>query len=157
MRYYEGFITSLKPGDVFVFGSNTQGYHGMGSAGYATCYSTKGLSDYYSKPFGWKGKWNVKGVGEGYQEGTEGASYALPTVKSLRPRETRTIEEIQKSIKSLYVFAAANPNKTFYIGYTNTNRLLCGYTIKQLVDCFLMYSIPENVVFSISLKSLIEN
>ena len=108
MHPYASYISQLGEGEVFVFGSNLDGFHGAGSAGYAT-FNRDGNHwrefDYGSKPDGWKGKWNVKGIGEGFQKGTEGKSYALPTVTRAGARRSRSINEVRGSVSKLYSFA----------------------------------------------------
>jgi len=39
-RVYTGKITKLEPNQVFVFGSNLQGFHGAGAAGYVNTISS---------------------------------------------------------------------------------------------------------------------
>ncbi len=81
---YQSPKTTLAEDEVFVFGSNRDGgFHGSGSAGFASFGEFGNVwrkHDYASKPNGWKGKWNVKGISEGPMLGTEGKSYAIPTV-----------------------------------------------------------------------------
>jgi hypothetical protein len=40
-RVTENLITSLNSNEVFVFGSNEDGFHGAGAAGFAFRYDTK--------------------------------------------------------------------------------------------------------------------
>jgi len=84
LKTYSAPISKLEDNEVFVFGANIDGFHGAGSAGYASFGVSGNVwrnHAYGSKPNGWKGKWAVKGE-LGLQEGTEGKSYALPTVIS---------------------------------------------------------------------------
>jgi len=156
MDTYTGHITKLKPNQVFIFGSNLSGFHGAGAAGYAS-FGVAGNQwrkfNYADKPKGWKGKWNVKGVGEGFQEGTEGKSYALPTVLNAGNMQSLTKEQIQDNIKKLYKFAEENPSWEFIIAYCDDgNILLNGYTIDDMVEMFCYHDIPKNVVFEIQFK-----
>lgn len=140
MRFYDGLVNELKRDEVFVFGSNLQGIHGAGAAKFA-----------YDKG------WVLWGDGEGLSHGPNGISYCFPTVKSLRPRHAvQSIEEIRECVHELYACAAFHPEYTFFVGYTNTPNLLCGYSIDQLMSCFLSHKVPENVVFSSTLKGYFE-
>ena len=66
-KTYEGFVKSLEPNQVFVFGSNLDGFHGAGSAGYASFNEGGNVwrkYNYGSLKDGTQGKWNVKGQSE---------------------------------------------------------------------------------------------
>ena len=67
-RYTEEQITTLAPNEIFVFGSNIQGYHGGGAARMAL---------------------NKFGAIWGQGDGLQGQSYAIPTmeggVETIRP------------------------------------------------------------------------
>lgn len=153
--FYTDFITKLKDNEVFVFGSNLQGFHGAGSAGYAS-FNKKGniwrTENYDKKPNGWKGCWNVKGVGEGFQEGTKGKSYALPTVTRAGMKRSRTIQEISDSVKKLYDFATENPQYNFYLAYMDDGKNLNGYTSSEFFQAFKDKKIPENILFHESVQ-----
>jgi len=158
-KKYHGNINALKDNEVFVFGSNEDGFHGAGSAGFAS-FGVSGNKHkefgYSSKENGWKGKWNVKGIGEGYQEGTSGASYALPT-KVKAAGKSRSKQDIVNSIVKLYEYADKNKDKDFLIAYSiptdNKNKsLLSGFKPKEIADMFakaikIHGSYPENIVF----------
>lgn len=151
MKTYKGHITELKSNQVFVFGSNLSGFHGAGAAGFAS-FGISGNRwrqfDYAEKSNGWKGKWNVKGVGIGYQEGEEGKSYALPTVKRAGDKLSLSSETICNYIKDLYNFASDHPELDFMIAYCNDGtKLLNGYTIVDMADMFVSHPIPQNIVF----------
>ena len=136
-NYYEGDIKP-EPNTIFVFGSNTEGRHGLGAAKIAR------------EQFG-----AVYGQGEGLQ----GNAYALPT-KDLRVKENRSLKSISPkqiidSIIKLYDVAEQNPNKQFKIAYRNTiEPSLNGYTGLEMIEMFndaaqigIGY-IPSNVIFS---------
>lgn len=128
-----------EPNTIFVFGSNTEGRHGAGSAKVAV------------EQFGAK-----YGVGEGLC----GNSYALPTVDFTRKkRPSRTEAEIVDSIVVMYEFALIHPELTFKIAYRSRadEKTLCGYTGKQLLLMFLAAygicyknygNVPKNIQFS---------
>ena len=79
-------IVDLSPSEVFVFGSNVNGYHGGGAAAAAM------------RHFG--AQW---GVGEGMQ----GQCYAIPTMEGL-PALTAAVERF-------LVYAAQHPELTFLV------------------------------------------
>jgi hypothetical protein len=148
---YSGYVTELKPNQVFVFGSNLDGFHGGGSAGFASfgkAGNTWRAFDYAGKPDGWKGLWNVKGVGEGYQEGTVGRSYALPTVVQAGWRKSMSKKTIINHIKKLYQYATTHPEQEFLIAYRHDGSvMLNGYTIEDMAEMFAEETIPANIVF----------
>lgn len=161
MRTYKGYITDLKDNQVFVFGSNLDGFHGGGAAGFAS-FGVTGNKwrnfDYSSKPKGWKGKWNVKGVGEGFQEGEEGKSYALPTVTKAGYKNSLNESQIRSNIEKLYAFAKNNPDLDFLIAYCNDgSKLLNGYDIEDMANLFAFEEIPENIVFEERFAKLVLN
>lgn len=149
MKIYRGLIKHLAPDQFFVFTSNLRGFHGAGSAGYAS-FGVEGnvwrRFDYEKKPNGWKGRWNEKGVAEGFQEGTEGKSYAIPTVTKPGAKRSRTPEEITASIREFYKQAAQWPEFTFFVaqsarpGYN-------GYSPEEMAKMFSEPTIPDNVAF----------
>lgn len=149
MKYYEDYIKELKKNEVFVFGSNLAGFHGAGSAGFASFGRSGNVwreEGYADKPHGWVGYWNVKGCGEGFQIGREGSSYAIPTVTRAGAKRSRKPEEISTSIKSLYAFALSNPNWSFLVAQ-DAKVGLNGYSPGEMARMFKCMEIPENMVF----------
>ena len=151
MRTYSGLVTELGTHEIFVFGSNLSGFHGAGSAGYAS-FGIMGNHwrkfDYASKPDGWRGKWNVKGRGEGLQHGTDGWSYALPTVTKAGAKRSRRPGEITDSIIKLYNCARRNGIWTFYIAQ-GAKQGLNGYSADEMASMYLSAGkVPANVRFS---------
>jgi len=148
-RYYVGRVRHLDEKQVFVFGSNEQGFHGAGSAGFASFGVVGNVwrnFGYSEKPNGWKGKWNVKGVGEGLQFGTHGMSYALPTVSFAGCRKSFPLERIKSNIEAFYEFVKIRPEYDFLVAYMADCRNLNGYTSKEMALLFAG-DIPENVIF----------
>lgn len=146
---YEEYISELGEGEVFVFGSNLDGFHGAGSAGFAS-FGVAGNQwrnfDYSNKPRGWQGFWNVKGKGEGPQRGTHGKSYALPTVNKITGPRMRSFEEISKSIQQMYDFARSLPDINFLVAQDAKDGL-CGHAWRDVAAMFASHEIPENVYF----------
>ena len=86
-RITPDYITSLKPKEIFVFGSNLAGMHGGGAARMARLY------------FG-----AVLGNGDGPQ----GQSYAIPTMQG-------GVETIQPYVDKFVSYAKAHPEQTFLV------------------------------------------
>lgn len=86
-RITPDYIRELKPNEIFVFGSNLNGYHGGGAARLAM-----------EK---WGAQW---GKGVGVQEQT----YAIPTMQG-GPKT------IQPYVEQFINFAKANPDKIFLV------------------------------------------
>lgn len=151
MKTYTGYVNKLNDNQVFVFGSNLTGFHGGGAAGFATFGVTGNRwreFDYGNKPNGWKGKWTVKGIGEGMQEGTEGKSYALPTVTKAGMKQSLSHHDIKSYIANFYACANEHPDLEFLVAYCRDGKpLLNGWTITDMAILFASLPIPENVVF----------
>lgn len=153
MKTYKGNITELKDHEVFVFGANEQGFHGAGSAGFATFgeFGNVWRKYGYDKfPDGKKGKWNVKGK-TGPQVGTEGKSYGLPTVTKCGAKKS-----LEPDFKPLFECCKRNPQWKFYFAQDNKTGLN-GWSGKEMVD-FMKKSgnVPENFILSESLSKLFE-
>lgn len=86
-RYTPDFITELKPGEIFVFGSNLDGFHAGGAARIAV------------QKFG-----AVWGQGVGLQ----GQSYAIPTMQG-------GVETIKPYVDQFIDFAKEHPELTFLV------------------------------------------
>lgn len=132
---FSGMVTSLKPNQIFVFGSNTQGRHGLGAAKTA------------------KDKFGAK---YGQAEGLQGQSYAIIT-KDLTKKEqpSRTPKQIKEQIHKLYEFARQNPDKEFLVAYSSTGKNLNHYSNKAMAEMFASEEIPSNIVFEEGFSSLV--
>lgn len=127
MKTYTGLIKDLKDNQIFVFGSNTQGRHGAGTA--KLC-----LQKY--------------GAIYGQASGLQGRSYGLITTDLTTYKfPSRSPKEILEEIKKLYNFAELHPELEFLVAYTAEGYNLCGYSSKQLAKFFSLIPIPDNVIF----------
>lgn len=145
---YKSPKLTLAEDEVFVFGSNPQGFSGAGSAGWASFNEHGNVwrkHNYQDWPNGTKGKWNVKGVGEGPALGTEGKSYAIPTVDKAGAKRSRPLDTIKKSIDKFYAFAKSRPHLKFFVAQENKTSLN-GYTQEEMASIY-SGDIPENVYF----------
>ena len=86
-RIASSHITSLNPGEIFVFGSHISGHHSGGAAGYAKAHF---------------------GAIEGQAEGLQGQSYAIPT-------DGVSEKELYQAIHRFCDFAASHPELTFHV------------------------------------------
>lgn len=110
----------MKENEIFVFGSNLAGKHGVGAAKTALKFGAK------------------FGVGEGIQ----GNTYALPTKDE--HIKTLPLNEIQKHIDNFIQSAIDNPDKKFLV-----TRIGCGwagYSNEEIAPMFT--GSPDNVQFS---------
>ena len=88
--------TTLAPNEIFVFGSNRDGFHGAGGAGLACrgdAANTWRRDDWFKRAMvappgdpARVGRWAVFGVARGFQVGRSGRSYAVQTIE--RPGRT---------------------------------------------------------------------
>lgn len=149
VKTYSHFITKLDKMEVFVFGSNRQGFHGAGSAGFASFNEGGNVwrkYEYDKKTNGWKGCWNVKGVAEGFQKGRIGMSYAIPTVYKAGAKRSMPLETIKDSIRSFYAFALSTPKLIFYVAQ-DAKMGLNGYSPQEMAQVYSFTRPPDNVYF----------
>jgi len=127
-EYTSENIQSLKPNEIFVFGSNAEGVHGKGAALLA------------------KNKFGAK---QGQSEGLQGQSYAVITKKNWRVEKSSTLQEIGKGLQDMLLFAKENPSKKFLV--TKLGSSLAGYSVNDIKGLFekLKNIIPNNVVLPI--------
>ena len=158
-RSYGEFVHDLRQNEVFVFGSNLDGIHGGGAAGYATFgphrpggRQLNPTVEYFTKSKGYRGRWTVKGVAEGLQRGNHGMSYALPTVdlsKDVRP--SLSTDTVRRAIRRFYECAVRNPDLTFLVAgsYDVPGKPLSGYSHDEFCAMYRECGpVPLNVVFS---------
>jgi hypothetical protein len=106
--------------EYFVFGSNSLGIHGSGSA--------RAAFDYYNA---------VWGVGKGFT----GNAYALRTKHS--PQECMNLNEVMLEVNDFIKDAELTPNDTFKVTRVGTN--LAGFTDAQIAPLFV--KAPGNCFF----------
>lgn len=99
-------IESLRADEIFVFGSNRQGWHGGGAAAYAL------------HRFG-------AIMGEGI--GRTGQCYAIPTMDG-------SVEKIRPYVEEFVVYAEAHPELIFLV--TEIGCGIAGYTVTQIAPFF---------------------
>lgn len=135
MRTYKDKITELKPNQIFVFGSNTEGRHGKGSALVA------------------KNKFGAK---YGQPSGIQGKSYAIITkdlTKKVHPSVSK--KSIIEQIEELYKYAIDNKDKDFLVAYKNSKNLNF-YSPQDMADMFSSLDIPDNIIFEEDFSKLLK-
>jgi hypothetical protein len=134
-KTYTGFINSLKPNQIFVYGQNTEGRNGKGAALKAMSFGAV-----YGK-IGYVGK-----------------TYGIVT-KDLRKRIHPSVskEFIITQINELYYFALNNPDKEFLVAYSGIKPNLNGYSNLEMAEMFTQRTIPSNFVFEENFYKLICN
>ena len=156
IKTYKSPKLTLAEDEVFVFGANLQGFHAGGAAGWATSldpnYNWR-TAGYDKLPNGTKGKWNEKAK-LGPQIGTEGKSYAIPTVTRAGAKRSIPLSEIKKSIGRFYTFANSRPHLKFFVAQENKTGLN-GYTPEEMASIY-SGEIPENVYFDEGFASLLK-
>ena len=132
---YKGLITHLKPNEIFVFGSNTQGRHGKGAA-------LTALQKF--------------GAIYGQARGLQGQSYAIITkdlTKSVHPSVSK--DYIVNQIAEFIRYANEYRDLTFYIAYSGKGVNLNGYSNQAMANMFKLFEIPSNVIFEDEFNKLI--
>jgi len=120
------WISKLKPGEVFVFGSNLAGYHAGGAARVACAH------------FG-----AVWGQGVGLQ----GQSYAIPTMQG-------GVETIAPYVDEFIQFAQSHPEMTFLV--TPIGCGIAGFTPAELAPLFAAAIDVENILLPKSFVDVLE-
>jgi hypothetical protein len=143
-------ITSLKPNEVFVFGANTAGGHGGGTAGLAQRGTTS--SNYTALPIGTKGKWSEYGIVDKLMQGTEGKSFGIVTKAanisgtSLKIGTKRSVplSRIEESINALIKTANENPSLKFLVTKFGTN--MAGFSEQEMKSLLENKNLPDNII-----------
>lgn len=130
-------ILPLQKNQVLVFGSNTQGKHGKGSA--------KIASDYCGAKYG-------------QAEGLQGQSFAIITKDlTVQKHPSRTKEQIIQQIGKLYQFAISRPDLEFIVAYSGTGHNLNYYSPKDMGSMFYCAgNIPKNITFEEEFAKLVK-
>lgn len=119
--------SNTKPGDIFVFGSNTQGRHDGGAARCAV---------------------NEWGAEFGKAVGIQGDSYAIPTINYDPKRNAVTLIEIEKWVDEFLEYAKQHPENRFLV--TEIGCGIAGWSTEQIGPMFM--GAPDNVVLPDSFK-----
>ena len=114
-RVTPDFIKSLKPNEVFVFGSNLAGMHGGGAARIAHLY------------FG-----AVMGNGDGIQ----GQSYAIPTMQG-------GVDTIRPYVDKFIAYAKQHPDQHFLV--TRIGCGIAGFSPDEIAPLFVEAASVENI------------
>lgn len=112
-------ITSLGDKEIFIFGSNGNGYHAGGAARQAL------------EQFG--AVWGIA-------EGLSGKTYAFPTLN--RNMRKRNIKSLEDSRNKLFVTAEALPEYTFLL--TKVGCGIAGFKEEKMAELFS--ECPDNIV-----------
>lgn len=120
-------IQELGNNEIFVFGSNEDGFHKGGAARYAM--------DHFGA------KW-------GQGEGLQGKSFAIPTMYD-------TIEEVGLAIKRFIEFARAHSQNRFLV--TKIGCGIAGYTSEQIAPFFKKAIMVKNISLPESFWNVLKN
>jgi len=152
-------VEVLEPGEVFVFGSNAQGYHGLGAAGLAFRGRSGGdhandpsIRRARAAPVGHPdriGKWAIFGQAEGGMVGHEGKSYAVITVARRGAKCSATEAELQTRFLRLTLAARSRPALNFLVSALGAG--LGGYSALYTGDIWSFVNdrcpLPGNMTF----------
>lgn len=127
VRFTPEHITSLAPGEVFVFGSNLAGMHGGGAARVAM------------QRFG-----AVWGQGVGLQ----GQSYAIPTMQG-------GVETIRPYVDEFIAFARSHPELCFYV--TRIGCGIAGFQDCEIAPLFAEALDVANIVLPESFVAVLQS
>jgi len=107
-------ITELRPNQILVFGSNSEGRHKKGMALFAL---------------------QKCGAILGQARGLQGQSYAIITKKNWWQKRSSTLNEIQIEILDLVLFAMEHPELTFLVPKIGCEN--AGYSIEEIAPLFI--------------------
>lgn len=124
-------ITELKPNEIFVFGSNTQGRHGAGAAKLAL---------------------NKFGAIYGQAEGLQGQSYGFITKNLTGGEPTINKAFLQSQALKLIECAKNNPTKTFLL--TAVGCGLAGFPPRYMAQ-FFSTNLPSNIVLPVEFRDYV--
>lgn len=125
-RITPSHIATLKPNEIFVFGSNLAGAHGGGAARAAL---------------------NNFGAIWGQGVGLQGRSYAIPTMHG-------GPERIQPYVDEFIIFAEEHPDLIFLV--TPIGCGIAGFTPAEIAPLFARAKDLENVWLPASFRSLLQ-
>lgn len=125
-RYTEEQITTLAPNEIFVFGSNIQGYHGGGAARMAL---------------------NKFGAVWGKGDGLQGQSYAIPTMEG-------GVETIRPFVDKFISFASKHPEYTFLV--TRIGCGIAGFTDGEIAPLFQNAISITNIILPKTFADVLE-
>ena len=143
-KTYSGKVTSLKPNQIFAFGSNPLGINGN---------PTKGTGG------GALVAYNIADVKQGEivdnKLSDSGKAWGITTVTAPGKKKSKTPQQITEGIAKLYEYAKQNPEKEILVSdYSKSN--LNGYTGQEMADMFKNAGvIPSNIVFNKNFQKLI--
>jgi hypothetical protein len=151
MNFYKFPIKELAANEVFVFGTNADGFHGAGAAGWAmfgrfdNCWREMGLD---KMPPGTKGFYAVKGRYLGMMDGTKGLGYGIQTVTRPGAQKSVSPQWIQEQIETLYDIAESHKEFKFMIAGGALHKTgFNGYSGHEIRTLYWSQSPPDNVYF----------
>jgi hypothetical protein len=115
------FITNLKPNQIFVFGSNTDGIHGAGAAKFARGYGAK----------------------MGQATGRMGQTYAIVT-KDLQSGEFVGWDKVKEQFAEFVSYANKHESLKFLLTPIGTG--IAGASLDDLNSMVNEFDLPKNVV-----------
>lgn len=138
---------------IFVFGSNSTGFHGAGSAGHAfrnesanTWRTDHTFLAAMQAPVGHPsriGHLAVFGIARGLQHGHHGSSWAIQTIERPGQRRSTPLPTILAQVQDLLTYALAHPSDTFTITPIGTG--YSGYTVEEMEEhVWSRVSLPSN-------------
>ena len=114
-RVTDSLVVSLKPNEVFVFGSNLGGFHGGGAA---------------------RAAYNKFGAVWGQGVGMQGQSYAIPTMQG-------GVETIAPYVDEFIEYAMNHPDKRFLV--TEIGCGIAGFVPEEIAPLFAKAVDVENI------------
>lgn len=134
-EYTSENITSLKPNEIFVFGSNPLGINGNPEK-YPNMSASRATAS----------GWVKQGEKMDNRLSDSGKAWGITTVTKPGAKLSKTPEQIGKGIQDMLMYAKENPDKKFLVTKFGTEN--AGHSVSVIKELFekLKNFIPENVI-----------
>ena len=132
---------TLKSNDVFVFQSNSNGFHGSGSAGWAYRGSAKDwrideqFIEDWNSGIPCQGKWNILRCPYGLQQGKDGTSWGIITTTWADQPISIPLDKIAVQLMELAKYSIENPTNNFLFAKIGTGH--AGHITTDINEIFL--------------------
>ena len=146
-------IRKLKSNDVFVFGTNEDGFHGAGAAGLAFRGNSDNNwrnDDFFIRAMNSDidsknriGKWAVYGISRGFMIGIEGKSYGIVTIETPSKKRSVSLGDINNQVEKFIEFTKSMKSHTFLVTEIGCN--YAGYTVDEIAPLFIKCINIDNI------------
>ena len=131
-RITPNIVIKLESNEIFLFGSNEEGFHRRGAAKFALDHC---------------------GAILGQARGLQGQSYAIVTKKNFRVMRSSTLDEIRSEVDEFIEFSKSHPDLIFLVTKIGTD--LAGYSIEDIAPMFIEATQIKNIKLPVEFWDII--